>query len=218
MEHKPLSDLCNVADLVPETPKASLTRRERLERWIQVLDREPGRALNTLHQIEHKPLDARRASRVDNSPLSVAFNDPILRADGLASDRLGDAVEYFELSDEEAHRAFCSCYYGESMTAGRSSRGATEKPNQACHPRSRCHLGRGRSDRGSPVHRSFVAVKGLRKAVRRSDHFRLAPPFGDGASFPPSRCVPSAIGDTTPERTTSRPSGAGATSYRTLSR
>src|SRR3954452_3502317 len=35
MEHKPLSDLSNVADLVPETPKASLTRRERLERWIQ---------------------------------------------------------------------------------------------------------------------------------------------------------------------------------------
>ena len=118
MEHKPLSDLSIVADLVPETPKASLTRRERLERWIQVLDREPGRALNTLHQIEHKPRDARRASRVDNSPLSVAFNDPILRADGLASDRLGDAVDYFELSDQEAHRAFCSCYYGESMTAG----------------------------------------------------------------------------------------------------
>src|SRR5215207_9832248 len=68
MEHKPLSDLCNVADLVPETPKASLTRRERLERWIQVLDREPGRALNTLHQIEHKPLDARRASRSTTRP------------------------------------------------------------------------------------------------------------------------------------------------------
>jgi len=68
MEHKPLSDLSNVADLVPETPKASLTRRERLERWIKVLDREPGRALKTLHEIEHKPRDARRVSRVDNSP------------------------------------------------------------------------------------------------------------------------------------------------------
>jgi len=118
MEHKPLNDLSNVADLVPEMPKASLTRCERLERWIEVLDREPGRALKTLHEIEHKPRDARRASRVDNSPLSVAFDDPILRADGLASDRLGDAVDYFELSDEEAHRAFCSCFYGESMTAG----------------------------------------------------------------------------------------------------
>ena len=117
MEHKPLRDLSHVADLVPETPKLSLTRRERLERWIEVLSREPGRALNTLREIEHKPRDARRAARVDNSPLTVAYNDPVLRADGLASDRLGDAVDYFELSDEEAHRVFCSCLYGESMTA-----------------------------------------------------------------------------------------------------
>jgi hypothetical protein len=118
MEHKPLRDLSHVADVVPETPKLSLTRRKRLERWIEVLGHEPGRALNTLREIEHKPRDARRASRVDNSPLTVAYNDPVLRADGLASDRLGDAVDYFELSDEEAHRVFCSCLYGESMTAG----------------------------------------------------------------------------------------------------
>jgi len=118
MEHKPVSELSNVADLVPETQKTSLTRRERLERWIEVLDREPERALKTLHEVEHKPRDARRAYRVDNSPFSVAFNDPILRADGLASDRFGDAVDYFDLSNEEAHRAFCSCFYGESMSAG----------------------------------------------------------------------------------------------------
>ena len=86
MEHKPFRDLSHVADLVPETPKVSLTRRERLERWIEVLGHEPGRALNTLREIEHKPRDARRASRVDNSPLTVAYNDPVLRADGLASD------------------------------------------------------------------------------------------------------------------------------------
>ena len=92
MEHKPISDLSNIADLVPETQKKSLTRRERVERWIEVLNRDPGRALKTLQAIEHKPRDARRASRVDNSPLSVAFDDPILRADGLASDRLGDAA------------------------------------------------------------------------------------------------------------------------------
>jgi hypothetical protein len=118
MEHKPISDLSNVADLVLETQKTLLSRRERLERWIEVLNRDPGRALKTLHEIEHKRRDARRASRVDNSPLSVAFDDPILPADGLASDRLGDAIDYFELSDDDAHRAFCSCFYGESMTAG----------------------------------------------------------------------------------------------------
>ena len=117
MEHKPISELSNVADLVPETQKRLLTRRERLEWWIEVLDRDPGSALKTLQAIEHKPRDARRASGWITLP-SVAFNDPILRADGLASDRLGDVSDYFELSDEEAHRAFCSCFYGESMTAG----------------------------------------------------------------------------------------------------
>ena len=55
MEHKPLRDVSHVADVVPETPKLPLTRRERLERWIEVLGREPGRSLNTLREIEHKP-------------------------------------------------------------------------------------------------------------------------------------------------------------------
>src|SRR5215211_3685250 len=114
---KPLSDLSHVADVLPE-PSARLTRRERLERWVETLEREPERRLSTLHEIEHKSCNERRASRVDNSPLTVAFENPALRADGLASDQLGDAMDYFELSDEEAHRAFCSCFYGESMTAG----------------------------------------------------------------------------------------------------
>ena len=47
MEHKPISELSNVADLVPETQKRLLTRRERLERWIEVLDRDPGSATRT---------------------------------------------------------------------------------------------------------------------------------------------------------------------------
>ena len=81
---------------------ARLTRRERLERWAEALERDPGRRLSTLHEIEHKPRDERRALRVENSPLSVAFADPVLRADGLASDKFGDATDYFELADEVA--------------------------------------------------------------------------------------------------------------------
>jgi hypothetical protein len=118
MEHKPLSDLGHVADFMPEWPNVAMTRTDRLERWIELLARDPSRRLNTFHEIEHKPADARRASRVDNSPMSVAFSDPVLRADGLASDRVGDAMDFFELSEGDIHRAFCSCFYGESMRAG----------------------------------------------------------------------------------------------------
>ena len=157
MEHKPLRDLSHVADLVPETPKLSLTRRERLERWIEVLSREPGRALNTLREIEHKPRDARRASRVDNSPLTVAYNDPVLRADGLASDRLRDAADYFELSDEEAHRVFCSCLYGESVAPWFRC-GATAERNEGQHGRPYCDLG---SVRCSHCHSATCSALGL---------------------------------------------------------
>ena len=80
MEHKTLSDLGHVADFVPELPSARLTRRERLEQWVDALEREPERQLSTLHEIEHKSCNERRASRVDNSPLTVAFENPALRA------------------------------------------------------------------------------------------------------------------------------------------
>jgi len=55
--------------------------------------------------------------RVDGSPLTVAFHDPVLRAEGLASDRLGDVMRYFALSDGQAHYAFCSCLSGRTMDA-----------------------------------------------------------------------------------------------------
>ncbi len=55
--------------------------------------------------------------RADDSPLTVAYEDPVLRAEGLASDRLGDAMDFFELNDNEAHVAFCSCHVGSSFEA-----------------------------------------------------------------------------------------------------
>ena len=40
----------------------------------------------------------------------------MLREEGLAGDRLGDAMAFFELSDRQAHRLFCDCHYSGSMT------------------------------------------------------------------------------------------------------
>ena len=113
MEHKHLDQLRSVADVRPR----SLTRQERIERWIELLERNPTRRLNSLGEIEYKPLRERALIREDNSPLTVAYEDPILRADGLASDRLGDAMRYFALSDGQAHYALCSCLSGRTMDA-----------------------------------------------------------------------------------------------------
>lgn len=113
MEHKHLDQLRTVADVQPR----SLTRQERLERWIALLERDPARRLNSLGEIEYKPPEERALIREENSPLTVAFEDPVLRAEGLGSDRLGDAMNFFELSDGQAHYALCSCLSGRNMEA-----------------------------------------------------------------------------------------------------
>ncbi len=117
MEHKRLTELNHLAELKPASRPAPLSRRERLERWAELLEREPDRTLRTLEEIEWKPAAERPAMRVDGSPLSVAFSDPVLRSEGLASDRLGDAIDFFELSEHEAHIVLCSCNGGETIQA-----------------------------------------------------------------------------------------------------
>jgi hypothetical protein len=114
MEHKHLDQLRSVADVEP----GSLTREERLQRWIELLERNPSRRLNTLGEIEYQPPAERALVRVNDSPLTVAYEDPVLQAEGLASDRLGDAMAFFGMTDGQAHYALCSCLSGHSMEAG----------------------------------------------------------------------------------------------------
>jgi hypothetical protein len=128
MEHKHLDQLRNVADVQSLKQTRSLSRQERIDRWVELLERDPTRRLNSLGEIEYKPPAERALVRADDSPLTVAYQDPVLRAEGLASDRLGDAMNFFELSDNEAHRALCSCLGGRTMESrafAQRVRGAT---------------------------------------------------------------------------------------------
>lgn len=121
MEHKPVETLRGVAE-VREFKQGFLSRRERLERWVELLERQPKRRLRSLGEIEFTPEEKRPELRSDESPITVAFEDPVLRADGLKGDRLGDAMEYFDLSERSAHRLLCSCMNGWSMEAGVTAR------------------------------------------------------------------------------------------------
>jgi hypothetical protein len=121
MKHQKLDELGNVAEIVPFESRR-MTRRERLERWAELLDRNPGK-LNALTRIEYLPLAERLEARADNSPLEIAFRDPVLREEGLRSDKLGDIMSFFELSNRDSHRLFCDCHYYGSMTgAGLANR------------------------------------------------------------------------------------------------
>lgn len=120
MEYKPVEQLRTLADLHVAAP-ACLTRRERLERWAEVLEREPDARLRALGEIEFQPRHARPLMRADGSPLTVAYADPVLRAAGLRGDTLGDAMLFFGLSERQGHRLLCSCMNGWSVSADRAA-------------------------------------------------------------------------------------------------
>ena len=93
-------------------------RRDRLRRLAAILEHHDG-PIRLLSQIEFVPVQARRQLRCDFSPLAFAYQDDTLRREGLAGDRLGDAVDFFGLSQRQAHHVFCDCHYGAAIT-GRS--------------------------------------------------------------------------------------------------
>jgi hypothetical protein len=120
MKHSSTQQLLEIAEV---KPTEILTRRERLERWAELLERDPAARLRTLDEIEWQPKTKRASMRADGSPFSVAYADPVLRAAGLEGDTLGDAMRFFELSEHEAHRVVCYCMHGRTVE-GRRAAGA----------------------------------------------------------------------------------------------
>src|SRR5512145_2190421 len=125
MQHQDLDRIRGVKSLDPSfgpqgaarTSARRLTRSERLGRWADLLDAQAGRPLRALEDVEYVSPAVRRDLRKEDSPLVVAFADPALRADGLRGDRLGDAMDYFGLSERQAHWLLCDCHYGGRMIA-----------------------------------------------------------------------------------------------------
>jgi hypothetical protein len=117
MKHHALEELQTVANVNLDYPRAPMSRRERLERWADLLERSPRRSLTTLHETEYQPSSERAAMCADHSPISVAFADPVLRAAGLEGETYGEAQQFFELSDRQLHGIVCFCHFGSSVSA-----------------------------------------------------------------------------------------------------
>ena len=122
MEHKSLEQLQSVAEIHPDKTRPAMTRNERLDRWAELLEREPGRRLGTLPGTEYQPDSVRETMRSAGSPISVAFEDPVLRAEGLKDDSYGEAKRFFELSDWQLHEIVCYCHFGAAMSAATAAR------------------------------------------------------------------------------------------------
>jgi hypothetical protein len=120
MKHQTIDQLQSVAAVDERCP--ALTRQERLELWAERLERNPQRLLRALHETEYQRPNVRDGMRRDDSPISVALEEPALRASGMASDTYGEAKRFFELNDEELHRVVCYCHYGDNLSAAAAAR------------------------------------------------------------------------------------------------
>jgi hypothetical protein len=114
MQYKSLDAIRDQANVIPFAPSSReylrALRRERLERFAAVLERHSG-PVTLLSGIEYIPERERMMLRLETSPLSIAYADPELRRQGLAGDRLGDAMAFFQLTRSEAHHLLCDCHY-----------------------------------------------------------------------------------------------------------
>jgi hypothetical protein len=122
MKHQTLEQLQIVAEINQEYLRQAMSRSERLERWAELLERNPDRRLSTLHQTEYQPVRARGAMRGDGSSISVAFEDPVLRVAGLENDSYGEAKRFFELTDRQLHEIICDCHFGATVSAVTAAR------------------------------------------------------------------------------------------------
>ncbi|HEX6957139.1 MAG TPA: hypothetical protein VF194_04070 [Ferrovibrio sp.] len=126
MESTTKDRLQQKADIFTQYPAAAgfagrrraLNQQERLHRWNELLRRHQERALATFFEIEYLEPELRDRTRCDNSAISVAFEDPVLRADGLTDDTYGTAKRYFGLTDRQMHRIVCYCHHGATAYAG----------------------------------------------------------------------------------------------------
>jgi hypothetical protein len=116
MQYRTRDDLSAIAHVVqPATLRMS--RTEKLLRWATLLDGMAGRPLRALYRLEFLDDRDRPSVRDDDSPLSVAWKDPVLQAEGLGGDSLGDAQKFFELTDDQTHYLLCDCHFHGTMTS-----------------------------------------------------------------------------------------------------
>lgn len=116
MKHRDLETLKTEAAVVEP---AAMTKRDRLLRWAEALEARAGARLATLWGVEYAPRRDRLEMRQEQSPLTVAYADPVLREAGLKDDTYGSALQFFELSDNELHRLVCRCHFGAYVASER---------------------------------------------------------------------------------------------------
>ena len=119
MEYRTREQIKKIGSIRESTElDGGMSRRERLTHWATILEQQPG----PLRSIEGVEFAHSGASRADYSPLSVAFDDPTLRAAGLRGDSVADACQFFGLSRHDVHHIVCYCHHGQTISPAVAAR------------------------------------------------------------------------------------------------
>jgi len=121
MRYAKPEQLTAIANVSEQLNVPRLSKVERLNRWADLLESEAGRRLNTLRGTEYLPEEELEVMRMNGSPITVALEDPMLRVEGLTSDRYGAAKAFFDLTDGELHNVLCYCHFGATVRADRAA-------------------------------------------------------------------------------------------------
>jgi hypothetical protein len=121
MKHQTIEQVADAARLI-DIPMEPMSPRQKLERWADLLEAQRDRRLSTLMETEYQSPSRRAAMRSHDSPITVAYADPILRAEGLSGESYGEARRFFELSDRQLHNVLCHCRYGATVRSGIAAR------------------------------------------------------------------------------------------------
>ena len=117
MKHSTFDELKSQATISEATLPKGDVRRRRLLRLALLLENHPG-PIKLFRGLEFLNDSERTLLRCDNSPLSIAFADPTFRTDGLRGDLYGQGMEFFHLSDDEAHHMLCDCHFHSRAPSG----------------------------------------------------------------------------------------------------
>ncbi len=91
MKYQTRNELQTIGDVHADMKCPMMTSGERLVHWAELLEQTPDRPLGTIRETEFQPTSIRDALRSENSPITVAFHDDVLHADGLKDDTYGEA-------------------------------------------------------------------------------------------------------------------------------
>ena len=94
-----------------------MSKAERLNRWADSLELRKQLQLEATNDAALRTCDGWWSTQTERSPLTVAFEDWAFQAEGLRSDRVGDALAFFDLSESEMQRIIGSSYGSRTIPA-----------------------------------------------------------------------------------------------------